>query len=77
MRPDTTADNVVAMYHHYIAELSQIGIIEFKLSPRKSRRIAHEVLMVSIGARSRIENMQAWLTASMRAAARLESHAEG
>ena len=42
------------MYHHYIAELSRIGRREFKLTPAEARKIAHEVLVVSVLSVNRI-----------------------
>lgn len=71
MRPRVMEpDNLAAMYHQYVAELSQIGTREFKLTRSQSRSMAHAVLLASIGSQSRISNMRKWLTASMRAAAR-------
>ena len=66
-----------AMYNHYIAELSRIGRLEFKLTPAEARKIAHEVLVVSVLSVNRIANVRAWLTAAMRAAAKDRSgHAQ-
>ena len=61
------------MYNHYIAELSRIGRREFKLTPAEARKIAHEVLVVSVLSVSRISNVRAWLSAAMRAAAKHRS----
>ena len=65
----TSVDHAAAIYNQYIAELTTIGISEFQLMPAEAGQIAHEVLMVSITSMPRIQDMRAWLTATMRSAA--------
>ncbi|HYC89876.1 MAG TPA: hypothetical protein VEO54_11745 [Thermoanaerobaculia bacterium] len=65
----TSVDHAAALYNQYIAELSTIGTSEFQMTPAEAGQLAHEVLMVSITSLPRIQDMRAWLTASMRSAA--------
>lgn len=74
--PDPKPDSHEAFYDHYLPLLVSLGISECGLSQAEAREVAHAVLAASVGSVSRIPDMRAWLTATMRAAARLhrETH---
>jgi len=64
----TDPGSLTTMYNEYMVELARIGTREFKLTPLRARKIAHEVLIASLASLPRITDMHAFLTASMRCA---------
>ncbi|HYC93774.1 MAG TPA: hypothetical protein VEO54_31515 [Thermoanaerobaculia bacterium] len=75
-RPDPTPHAPEAFYDHYIPLLVDLGTSECGLSRADAQKLAHEVLVVALGSVGRIDNMRAWLTATMRSAARLHQETD-
>ena len=77
IHPDPKPDAPEAFYDHYIPLLVALGTAECGLSQPDAQKLAHEVLVASCANVARIPDLRAWLTATMRSAARLrqETHA--
>jgi hypothetical protein len=59
-----------ALYEQYMATLTLVGTSECELSHDEAGMLAHDVLVASLPRIGRVPDLQAWLTAAMRAAAR-------